>query len=174
LPFGFQNNMECIFKWKDLLPRKSKKKPDDGPKGDGGASSLSAAAATHPIPTSATTAPASRPAKTSPATTTTTTQLPPENSVASVLRPPDPDPTSLASARPCAQPADADTFASPTSDDIDPWARAYKIVQEREGELMKDYKKHLGSSQGDAAASANLSTRQSVESVVKALLEDRE
>lgn len=39
---------------------------------------------------------------------------------------------------------------------------------------MADYRKHLGSLQDDAAAGADLSTRRSVESIVNALLEDRE
>jgi ankyrin repeat domain-containing protein 50 len=39
---------------------------------------------------------------------------------------------------------------------------------------MADYGKHLASLRGDAAASADLSTPRSVESIVNKLLEDRE
>jgi len=64
--------------------------------------------------------------------------------------------------------------SSATSNDIDPWTRAYEIVQKREGELIADYKKHLASLQGDATGSADLSTPQSVESIVSKLLKNRE
>lgn len=58
----------------------------------------------------------------------------------------------------------------PTTVDIYPWTRAYKMVQEREGELMADYWKHF---QGDAAAGADLSSRHSVETILNKLLEGR-
>jgi hypothetical protein len=59
--------------------------------------------------------------------------------------------------------------------DIDPWSRAFEIVQTREPELMTDYQKHLASLQGTAsAASGDLSTPRSVEFILKQLLKDRE
>jgi ankyrin repeat domain-containing protein 50 len=64
--------------------------------------------------------------------------------------------------------------SSATTPNVDPWTRAYKIVQEREDRLMADYNVHLASLQGDAVASADLSTSRSVESIVKKLSEDRE
>jgi hypothetical protein len=48
------------------------------------------------------------------------------------------------------------------------------MLQEREPELMADYKKHLASLQDGATASADLSTPRSVESITKQLLEARE
>jgi hypothetical protein len=60
------------------------------------------------------------------------------------------------------------------SHDLDPWARAYEIFQNRQPELVADYKKHLASLQHDAVASIDLSTPRSVESIVRQLLEDRE
>jgi hypothetical protein len=77
-----------------------------------------------------------------------------------------------------AQPAAPDTAVpsdSSAGQDIDPWSRAFDIVQARERELMTDYKKHLASLQGTAsAASGDLSTPRSVESILKQLLKDRE
>ncbi|RYP67000.1 hypothetical protein DL771_007496 [Monosporascus sp. 5C6A] len=78
---------------------------------------------------------------------------------------------------PSATPATGPISPSPSapSHDVDPWSRAYEIVQEREPELMVDYKKHLASLQGDTAASAaDLSSQGSVEPIVKRLLENRE
>jgi hypothetical protein len=64
--------------------------------------------------------------------------------------------------------------ASPTPcADIDPWARAYEIVQQREPELMTDYKRHIASLQDDAAPGDVLTPR-TVESVVNKLFEARE
>ena len=70
-----------------------------------------------------------------------------------------------------AQPAAPD-IAGPSDpsagQDIDPWSRAFDIVQARESGLMTDYKKHLASLQGSAsAASGDLSTPRSVESILK-------
>jgi len=62
----------------------------------------------------------------------------------------------------------------PTRADIDPWARAYEVVQERERELMSDYKRHIASLQDDTAASGDLLTPRTVESVVNKLFEVRE
>ena len=53
----------------------------------------------------------------------------------------------------------------------DPWTVAYEIVQEREPELMIDYKKHLASVYG---GDADLSTPRFVESIVNKFLDDRE
>jgi len=61
-----------------------------------------------------------------------------------------------------------------SSDDVDLWTRAYEIFQNRKPELTADYRKHLASLQDDTAASADLSTRLSVECIMKQLLEDRE
>ena len=47
------------------------------------------------------------------------------------------------------------------------------IVQEREPELMTDYKKHLASLHGGGAPDADLSTPRSVESIVKKFWDNR-
>jgi hypothetical protein len=73
-----------------------------------------------------------------------------------------------------AQPSSSDPAAAPSSDDIDPWALAFEIFQNRQPELIADYKKHLASLQDDATASADFSNPQSVEAIVNRLLEDRE
>lgn len=73
-----------------------------------------------------------------------------------------------------AQPTASDVASSPPSHGIDPWTRAYEILKNREPGLTVDYKKHLASLRTDTAASADLSTPLSVESIVKQLLEDRE
>ena len=55
-------------------------------------------------------------------------------------------------------------------DELDLWARAYEILQEREPELMGDFIRHLSSLQDDPDP---LSSK-SVQSLVTRLLEDRE
>ncbi|KAE8394506.1 hypothetical protein BDV23DRAFT_5179 [Aspergillus alliaceus] len=104
---------------------------------------------------------------------TTTTGQYPGQSVLSVPQPPD--------ATPDVTPAALCSFSQPTalaslplSDDFELWTRAYKIFQTREPELMEDYKKHLTSQQYNGATDADLSTAQSVESIVKQLLDNRE
>ena len=74
---------------------------------------------------------------------------------------------------PSAERSTGTTSTSPMVSE-DPWARAYDLVQERESQLMADYWKHLVSLQGDTATSADVSTPQSVESVVQRLQETRE
>jgi ankyrin repeat domain-containing protein 50 len=90
-------------------------------------------------------------------------QPPPEQ-----VAPSDPQPLNPASTLPAAAPPSAQSIVSdtpPTSNNTDPWTRAYEIVQERERELMADY---------GAAANADLSKKESVESMVNKLWEDRE
>ncbi|SPO03478.1 uncharacterized protein DNG_06161 [Cephalotrichum gorgonifer] len=62
---------------------------------------------------------------------------------------------------------------------VDPWKRAYQILQERENELLADYTRHLASLQGETSAAADLDTPfletpRSVESIVERLLENRD
>jgi hypothetical protein len=64
--------------------------------------------------------------------------------------------------------------SQPLNPTTDPWARAFELFQTREPELMADYQTHLTSLRDDAVASVNLYTLSSVESIVKALLEDQE
>lgn len=143
---------------------KSKKRDDGREEQSGGVSPSSAPAAKDLTSPPTPTAPASGLAKPSPMATITI-QPPPEPVAPSVPQPPNPAPT------PSAQQTVSDTFSS---NDIDPWHWAYEIVQEREDELMADYKKHLASPGVDAAASADISTLRSVESIVNKLWEDRE
>ena len=146
-------------KIKDRLSRTAKEKPDSEAKGSSGVSSL-------PAPTS-------EPSKISSVTTVTTQPSPHVKS--SVPRCPSPVPTSPAPApSPTDQPAVSDKASPPTCADIDLWARAYEIVQERERELMADYKRHIASLQDDASASGDLFTSRNVESVVNKLFEVRE
>ncbi|KAH8744416.1 hypothetical protein F5882DRAFT_455073 [Hyaloscypha sp. PMI_1271] len=159
-----------LSKIKVGLSRKSKKRPDGGAEG-GGVSSSSAPAATDLISPLTLTAPASGSSKTS-SITTIIAQPPPEQVAPSVPQPPNLAPTSQAPAPPSAQSSVSDT--PPTSNDTDPWTRAYEIVQERERELMADYKKHLASLQDNAATSTDLSTPRSVEPIVNKLWDDRE
>lgn len=74
------------------------------------------------------------------------------------------------------QPAASDTTSSPPHDS---WARAYIILQNREPQLVEDYKKHLaflqdGELDKSRVDEADLSTPRSVESIVKQLSEQRE
>jgi hypothetical protein len=101
--------------------------------------------------------------------TTTSTGQYPRQSMLSVPQPPNPTPAAMCS---LSQPA---AFAPLTlSDDFELWTRAYKIFQTREPGLMDDYKKHLTSQQYNGTTDADLSTAQSVESIVKQLLDNRE
>ncbi|KAH1634077.1 hypothetical protein KXX16_006114 [Aspergillus fumigatus] len=54
------------------------------------------------------------------------------------------------------------------------WARAYSLVEEREHELIDEYKHQLADPGRDTATKADISSRQSVESLVKQLLDNRE
>ncbi|KAM7196453.1 hypothetical protein V8F33_006170 [Rhypophila sp. PSN 637] len=82
--------------------------------------------------------------------------------------------------------AEASVFSAITvssaggTDTTDPWARAYKEVEERERELMTDYRKHLVSqllvpseAAAAAASSDDLSSSLPIELIVHTLLEDR-
>ena len=61
-----------------------------------------------------------------------------------------------------------------SSDDFDPWSRGYEILRTREPDLTGDYEKHLASLQPDAATIPSHFNSQSIESIVKKLLDDRE
>ncbi|KAF7547245.1 hypothetical protein G7Z17_g7857 [Cylindrodendrum hubeiense] len=164
LVIGVLNIMGRFHTVKDFL--RKKKKPDGGSEGGDRVSSPSETLTTDPS------APASGPAEIPPATTIIA-QSPPEQIVLSVPQPVNPPLASPADG-PSAQLTSSELVSSP-SHDIEPWSRAYEIFQKREPELTADYEKHLApSQQGDAAASADLSTPESVESIVKRLLEDRE
>jgi hypothetical protein len=146
-------------KIKDRLSRTAKEKPDGEAKGSKGVSSSPATT--------------SGPSKTSSVTTATTQPAPHKKS--SVPRSPSPVPTSPAPApSPTDQPAVSDKAPPLACVDIDLWARAYEIAQERERELMADYKRHIVSLQGDASAGGDLFTSRTVESVVNKLFEARE
>lgn len=54
------------------------------------------------------------------------------------------------------------------------WARAYSLVEEREHELIDEYKHQLADPGRDTATKADISSRQSVESLVKQLLDNQE
>lgn len=73
-----------------------------------------------------------------------------------------------------AQPAPSDAAPSLPSCSLDPWTRAYEMLQDRESELATDYKKHLATLQEDPKSNSVLSTPLAVESIVKRLLTDRE
>ncbi|KAK1764670.1 hypothetical protein QBC33DRAFT_546789 [Phialemonium atrogriseum] len=153
--------MGHLSKIKDRLSRKIKKRPDAGAEQGGGVSSSPSPATPDLISTFTTAAPASGPVKTSPITTTTA-QPSPEQAAPLAPNPASASPISVP------QPTVSDTPS--TSDDADLWTMAYELAQEREPELMADYNKHL---QGNTTASANLSNREWVKSIVNELLEDR-
>src|SRR6266566_1223909 len=159
-----RNNMPVRSTLKGLFSRGSRRKPDGG-KGGGAVSSSSATSAVDLTTPSTTAAPSPGPARASP---TTITPKPPAQVVPSVSQPLNPA-SSPAPASP--PPTASDTR---TGDDTDPWTSAYEIVQEREPDLMTDYKKHLASVHGGDAPDADLSTPRSVESIVKKFLDDRE
>lgn len=154
--------MRQVFKLKTRLKRRPKKEGDSELEGSDRVSSLSANSEAD-----LTTAPAG-PASAHPFTTTVT-QSTPEQTVPPV-QPSTPSSTPAASA----QAAASSSTIPALSDDIDPWTRAYEICRDREPELMADYKTHLGSLQDNAAASGDLASPRSVESVVNKLLENRE
>ncbi|KAF3491527.1 uncharacterized protein GIQ15_01044 [Arthroderma uncinatum] len=72
-----------------------------------------------------------------------------------------------------AEPPASDAAPLPTSDGEGLWARAYKLVQNREPDLMEDYATYLASLQGHGATVADFTTSKSVESIVTQLLENR-
>lgn len=65
-----------------------------------------------------------------------------------------------------------DVVISPTSND-DPWSLGYQEIQEREPALMADYEKHL-SSLKSTAGNITLASKESVDSILKRLLDERE
>lgn len=141
--------------------RRPKENAHGSSQGSGGISSTPATSTPNLISTPAT------------SSTTLTAKSSPEQAVPSVPQPLNPATASL-STSPLTQPAVSDATSSTSNGNIDPWTRAYEIFQNREPELMADYKTHLASLQDDHAYSADLSTPRSVESIVKQLLEDRE
>ena len=71
------------------------------------------------------------------------------------------------------QPGSCTTVALSPSDKFEPWAQAYALFEEREPQLMEDYKKHLASLH-DVGTDGDLSTSWSVKLIVERLLENRE
>ncbi|KAI1077965.1 hypothetical protein F5B20DRAFT_549960 [Whalleya microplaca] len=71
-----------------------------------------------------------------------------------------------------AQPTTFDMALTEPSCETDPWTWAYSIVQDREPELMSDFKAHLADL--DPAAEGDLSTLQSVRHIVDQLSKARE
>ena len=84
-------------------------------------------------------------------------------------QPPNPLPTPLSSRQPSGQPVASATPS--TSDNADLWELAYEIFRRQEPELAEDYNRQL---LGNATAIADISSRQSVETALTKLLEDRE
>jgi ankyrin repeat domain-containing protein 50 len=83
-------------------------------------------------------------------------------------------------AQPTTVAAALEAAAAPSDEDDDPWSRAFKIVQSREPDLMREYQTHLGYVESDTKATGtnpanivDLSTSRSVESVLKKLLKER-
>lgn len=95
----------------------------------------------------------------------TTTMQPPGQVVSPALQP--------AKSIPASQTA-SEVNPRQASDDFDPWSRAYEILRTREPDLTRDYEKHLTSLQSDAATIPGPFNSQSIESIVKKLLDDRE
>lgn len=77
--------------------------------------------------------------------------------------------TTSVSIQPVDQLTASATLATSKSPDL--WKLAYEKFRNEEPDLVDDYGKHVS---GDTADSADLSSRQSVETVLKKLLEDRE
>ncbi|PQE33485.1 Ankyrin repeat-containing domain protein [Rutstroemia sp. NJR-2017a WRK4] len=166
--------MGLYSKIKRKFSGKPKEKPSGELKGGNRGSSLFATAAVDlsSPPTTVALGSASEPTNVS-SITTIIAQPPPEQVALSITQPASGSPAPAPSVP--IQPTASDTSAAPlSSHGFDPWARAYEIFQDRQPQLVADYKKHLASLQDDAAASTDLSTPRSVESVVKQLLEDRE
>jgi len=151
--------MGCFSRTKDRLLRRTKEKPDGEAKGSGGGSSSAA--------------PPSKTANISSVPTITTQPVP-------QVKLPISQTLSPVSASPATTPSSIDQTAAsnkvspPIRADTDSWTRAYKIVEEREPELMTDYKRHIASLQGGTTTSGDPLTPQTIESVVSKLLEDRE
>ncbi|GAP91555.2 putative ankyrin repeat-containing domain [Rosellinia necatrix] len=158
-----------LSKTKDIFRSGRKKKKDDNPQGDSGASSPSAISATDLIPAPRTSAPASEPAK-----ITSVTAIIAQSSLGQIVPPVSQSlvPTAASPAL-SALPAVSPT-AEPSTLGADTWRRAYEIVRAREPELMEDYRRHLASLQANASAHADLSTPRSVECIMEQLLEHRE
>ena len=144
---------------KDRLLRRAKEKPDGEAKGSGRGSSSAA--------------PPSKTVNISSVPTITTQPVP-------QIKPPISQTLSPVSASPATTPSSIDQTAASNKvspairADTDPWIRAYKIVEEREPELMTDYKRHIASLQAGTTTSGDPLTPQTIESVVSKLLEDRE
>jgi N-terminal domain of NWD NACHT-NTPase len=102
-------------------------------------------------------------------TSMTTAELPPELSALSESQPPNPPSPPSSSIRPSAELTVSGTPS--TNDGADLWEQSYEIFRKQEPDLIEDYNKHL---LGNVAAGADLSSRQSVETVLKKLLEHRE
>jgi hypothetical protein len=96
------------------------------------------------------------------------TELPPPNVPSSPPSLPSPPPSSI---QPSAQTEPTISGTPPTDDGADLWEQAYDIFRKEEPVLIEDYNRHLV---GNVAPAADLSSRQSVEAVLKKLLEYRE
>ncbi|KAL4767455.1 hypothetical protein BDW60DRAFT_220489 [Aspergillus nidulans var. acristatus] len=68
----------------------------------------------------------------------------------------------------------ASSYPHPPAIDLDLWARAYEIFEQREPELLAAFKKHLNCSSRNANTSGEFSDQKWVESTVNTLLKDRE
>jgi hypothetical protein len=138
VPAGSLNSMRLISKL-----RRPKEKAHGSSQGSGGISSPPATSTPDLISVPAT------------SSTTPTAESSPEQAVPSV-----PQPLNHAAASPATspltQPAVSDKTSSISNRNVDPWTRAYEIFQNREPELMTDYKTHLASLQDDHAYSADL------------------
>jgi hypothetical protein len=91
----------------------------------------------------------------------------------------DPEPNSIAPSSPALVPPSArenvsNITLSPPAIDLDLWARAYEIFQQREPELLAAFKKHLNCLSRNANTSGEFSDQKWVESTVNTLLKDRE
>ncbi|KAM3077061.1 hypothetical protein ACMFMF_004976 [Clarireedia jacksonii] len=136
---------------------KSKEKLSGEGKGGNIGSSLPATAAVDlsSPPTTVMQGSASEPANVS-SIPTIIAHPPPEQVPPSIVQPASSSPAPAPSVP--IQPTVSDTLAAPLSHDLDPWARAYEMFQNRQPQLVADYKKYLASLQDDAAASTDLST----------------
>ena len=157
--------MSTLSKIKDLLSAKSKKNADRESQEDTMASSSG-------------TTPASTPIAIAPIPIDIT-QPSPKQDVPSTIPLASPHPTVSPAVQSPGQliPSDQTRSGPPSGDDLaveDIWTRAYRLVQERESDLMGDYKKHLAFLQGNPEASADLSAPRSVKSIVERLWKDRE
>ncbi|RMZ79876.1 hypothetical protein DV737_g3201, partial [Chaetothyriales sp. CBS 132003] len=87
------------------------------------------------------------------------------------MMPPDEPPPALA---PSVQPSSSEGIYSTPSGNVDLWAEAYKLVTDREPELMADYNTHLATLQESATTGGDLFTPQFVQGIVQQLFEARE